>query len=507
MMDSALLLVRVLLAGIFGLAAVTKLADLSGSRAAMEGFGLPKRLAAPASIALPLIELAIAILLLLVSTAWWGALAGLILMLAFIAGIGYTLSQGRTPDCHCFGQVYSEPVGTSTLIRNGIFAALAGMLVLRGSDGQGAGLTGWLDTVSTVERVLLVFAGIILAGLTVVGWLVLQLLQQNGRLLVRIDALETTQTSGRQSSVTVAGRADPSPAGLQVGTFAPGFSLPRLDGETVTLDDLRAEGKPVVLLFTDPGCGPCRALLPEIGRWQQEHARVLTLALVSRGSRDANAAKSGEHGISRVLLQQDREVSQAYQSVPTPSAVLIRPDGTIGAPAALGSDAIRSLLARATAPVPVYPSSLNGHVTVPTRPVSKVGQPAPLMTLRDLDGKAVTLQKYVVRPTLVLFWNPGCGYCRRMLDDLKAWEAKPPAGAPRLLVVSTGTEETNRAMGLNSTVVLDQGFATGRAFGAGGTPSAVLVDAEGLIASEVAVGAPAVLALAGTNGHAADSVA
>ena len=25
-----------------------------------------------------------------------------------------------------------------------------------------------------------------------------------------------------------------------------------------------------------------------------------------------------------------------------------------------------------------------------------------------------------------------------MLDDLKAWEAKPPKGAPRLLVVSTG---------------------------------------------------------------------
>jgi hypothetical protein len=46
-------------------------------------------------------------------------------------------------------------------------------------------------------------------------------------------------------------------------------------------------------------------------------------------------------------------------------------------------------------------------------------------------------------------------------------------------------------------VVLDQQFATGRAFGASGTTSAVLVDAEGKIASEVAVGAPAVLELAG----------
>jgi hypothetical protein len=86
-----------------------------------------------------------------------------------------------------------------------------------------------------------------------------------------------------------------------------------------------------------------------------------------------------------------------------------------------------------------------------------------------------------------------------MLDDLNALEADPPEGAPEILVVSAGTEEDNRAMGLRSTVVLDQGFSVGSAFGASGTPSAVLVDAEGKVASEVAVGAPAVLALAGAS--------
>jgi hypothetical protein len=52
-------------------------------------------------------------------------------------------------------------------------------------------------------------------------------------------------------------------------------------------------------------------------------------------------------------------------------------------------------------------------------------------------------------------------------------------------------------MDLQSPVVLDQGFSAGGKFGAGGTPMAVLVDAEGNIASEVAAGAQAVLALAG----------
>ena len=65
-----------------------------------------------------------------------------------------------------------------------------------------------------------------------------------------------------------------------------------------------------------------------------------------------------------------------------------------------------------------------------------------------------------------------------------------------LLVVSTGTVEDNRAMGLRAPIVLDQGFSAGRQFGATGTPMAVLIDAQGRIASEVAAGGPAVLALA-----------
>src|SRR5215472_381229 len=56
--------------------------------------------------------------------------------------------------------------------------------------------------------------------------------------------------------------------------------------------------------------------------------------------------------------------------------------------------------------------------------------------------------------------------------------------------------ESNQAMGLRSPVLLDQqGMSVGRLFGATSTPMAVLVDGEGKIASELAAGAPAVLAL------------
>jgi hypothetical protein len=78
-----------------------------------------------------------------------------------------------------------------------------------------------------------------------------------------------------------------------------------------------------------------------------------------------------------------------------------------------------------------------------------------------------------------------------MLPELKEWESHAPKEAPNLLVVSTGSVEANRAMGLRSPIVLDQSFGTGSAFGKSGTPSAVMVK-HGKVASPVAVGAQAV---------------
>ena len=65
------------------------------------------------------------------------------------------------------------------------------------------------------------------------------------------------------------------------------------------------------------------------------------------------------------------------------------------------------------------------------------------------------------------------------------------------MVVSSGDAKETKADGFRSPVVLDKGYELGHAFGAAGTPSAVLVDADLRIASEVAVGAVKVFELAG----------
>jgi thiol-disulfide isomerase/thioredoxin len=96
---------------------------------------------------------------------------------------------------------------------------------------------------------------------------------------------------------------------------------------------------------------------------------------------------------------------------------------------------------------------------------------------------------------LLLFIEPECGPCDELLPDVKAWERKVSGDAAKLLVVSAGTVKDNRAQGFLSPVVLDRDFDAGHAFGAQGTPSAVVVDANGIIASEVSVGGEQVLQL------------
>jgi peroxiredoxin len=516
-MSTAMLVARLLLALVFGAAGVAKLADREGSRQAIIDFGLPSALAAPLGLLLPLAELTVAATLLPPSTAWWGALGALGLLSVFVVGITYNLARGRKPDCHCFGQLHSAPAGWKTLARNGVLAAVAGFVLWEGYEGgAGPSALSWLGAFS-MAQLLGLLGGVLVLALLAGQWVFLvHLLRQNGRLLVRLEAVEASLATGGSVAPSQNGthRHQEAAQGLPVGSAAPEFSLSGLHGETLTLDAMRSSGKPVMALFTDPNCGPCNAMLPEVGHWQEEHAQRLTLALVSRGGVEENKTKAQEHGLSNLLLQKDWEVSDSYQVRGTPSAVLISPDGKVASPVAGGVEGIRGLLSyavgeRTQLPMQPHQPQAQGqpcpncgkvHAAAPTvEAAQKVGEEAPEVKLPDLEGKTVELADFRGEKTLVLFWNPGCGFCQQMLPDLKELEANSPVDAPKLLVVSAGSEEANKEMGIASPVLLDQNFATGRSFGASGTPSAVLVDAEGKVASDIAVGAPAVMELAGAD--------
>src|SRR6266702_4602650 len=128
-MRVVLLVARLLLAAVFAVAGVAKLADRAGTAQSIMDFGMPSLLARPIALLLPLWELACAAALIPSTTARWGAIATLATLLVFIAAIGVSLTRGRRPDCHCFGQLRSQPVGWTTVARNTALAALAMLIV------------------------------------------------------------------------------------------------------------------------------------------------------------------------------------------------------------------------------------------------------------------------------------------------------------------------------------------------------------------------------------------
>src|SRR5918999_829969 len=196
-MDAALLLARLVLCAVFTLAGVAKLSDLKGSRRAIIDFGVPSAIAAPLGLLLPLAELSVAATLLPASTAWWGALGALTLFSVFVVGITYNLARGRKPERHCFGQLHSAPAGWKTLARNGVLAAVAGFVLWAGyKGGAGPSALSWVGALSTAQQLALLVGVLVLFLLAGQWWFLVHLLRQNGRLLVRLEAVEASLVAG-----------------------------------------------------------------------------------------------------------------------------------------------------------------------------------------------------------------------------------------------------------------------------------------------------------------------
>lgn len=488
-----------MLAGVFLVAGVAKLADRAGSRRAVVSFGVPERLATGVGVALPVTELVVGVALIPSVSARFAALGALLLLAAFLGGIAVALSRGTEADCHCFGQLHSAPVGWRTLGRNGVLAAVAAFVVVVGWRHPGISATAWILRLDGGWAAALGLGVALGAVVGFLAWFTLQLLSQNGRIIARLEAIEAAIGGAPVAGGGPALGSGLDGGGLPVGAPAPTFALSSTDGEHRALGTLLAAGVPLLLVFSDAGCGPCDALLPEVADWQREHHEHLQIALVASGDQQRNREKADRHGLALMLLQTEREVSDAYQAFGTPMAVVIAADGLIASPTVSGADAIRTLVAQAMAPplavVHMPGSDGRGNGNPPPVTASGVGERAPELVLADLDGRRIALKDVWGERTLAIFWNPGCGFCQSMLADLKALDDAPPTDAPRLVVISTGEREPTRADDLRCTVMLDPEGRAMDAFGAHGTPMGVLIE-NGRVASPVAAGADGVLALA-----------
>ena len=175
-------------------------------------------------------------------------------------------------------------------------------------------------------------------------FVLLQLLRQQGRILLRLDGLEKVAAGpvpGLRTRPMTESRIVRD--GLKTGAPAPGFSLPDIHGGTVSLNQFH--GRKVLLVFSDPQCGPCDVLAPKLARFHRKHGNNgLAVVMVGRGDREENRKKAMQHGIAfPVVLQEKWKLSREYGIFATPTGFLIGQDGVIVRNVATGPDEVMAM--------------------------------------------------------------------------------------------------------------------------------------------------------------------
>ena len=336
-----------------------------------------------------------------------------------------------------------------------------------------------------------------------------QLVKQQGRILLRLDALERGAKTADHDSAALSERDDFE--GLPSGTVFPRFELPDLSGKTRALEDFR--GKRLLLIHWSFDCGFCEAIAGDLADLEAAlEKQNVQIVLLASGDESSNREHAARHGLrALILLLKDQQVPKPFEQQGTPVAYCLDEQARVAAPFASGADQVLALARRiARSGAGSIEHKHERSRLKSERPLTeshiernglKAGTPAPDFRLPDLQGCTVSLGDYRGRRVLLVFSDPQCGPCDELAPHLARLHQKHRSNGLSVLLVGRGSIEENRKkaeqFGFQFPVVLQDKWKLSKEYGIFATPVAFLIRENGVIAKDVAVGTNAILALAG----------
>ena len=165
-----------------------------------------------------------------------------------------------------------------------------------------------------MNTTLIIIAAVLCVFVLFLAFLTLGALRALGLLAWRVDQLETV-------TPTRIGRD-----GLKAGKKAPDFTLPSACNGEISLHDFA--GRKLLLVFTQAGCGPCRAIIPELNRLQDQGEHQVLV--VNSGTLEETRKWAADIEPRFPILAQEKfSVSKRYEVFATPFAFLVDAHGFI----------------------------------------------------------------------------------------------------------------------------------------------------------------------------------
>jgi peroxiredoxin len=333
------------------------------------------------------------------------------------------------------------------------------------------------------------------------AWLGYQLVRQNGRILLRLEAIEK-----RLAKHPAEDRR--KPAGLPVGAAAPDFELPDLAGVRRRLSEFR--GQDALLIFFSPTCGFCTRMAANLAALTAGGGRAIPI-VVTTGDADENRKLIEQSGVRCVVLRQERmEVAALYRAHGTPMGYRIDAQGRIASELAVGAEPLLKLADPREPQQPATGAKGNGSVPKGNQPHPslarsrlnrsglKAGAVAPEFRLPLVGGGELALADLRGRRVLLVFSDPDCGPCDDLAPRLQELHLERPD--LRVVVISRRDAEATSAkaaaLGLTFPIVMQRQWEISLRYGMFATPIGYLIDEQGTVVKDVAVGIEPILALA-----------